>query len=331
MTAPANNIPRAVELLRQGRLVAFPTETVYGLGADATNPAAIDLIYQTKGRPSTNPLIVHVADVETARRFVAEWPIEAQRLAERFWPGPLTLVLPKRSIPDNVTAGLQTVGLRVPNHPLALSLLRAFGGPLAAPSANRSTHISPTTARHVRDEFPTSVSDEPSLILDGGPCDVGIESTVLDLTSSPPIVLRSGRVSVADLGAIIGQVQMRQTVKAPESPTKSPGQHERHYAPRTPAYRFETSQRGLISPDAPDGRKNGMVVLSPLVVFKKWGSIIAMPNDPQWYARELYGVLRELDEMDLSGIYVELPPDAPEWTAVRDRLIRATTPLPGTT
>ena len=331
MTAPQNDIPRAVELLRQGRLVAFPTETVYGLGADATNPAAIDLIYKTKGRPSTNPLIVHVADVDTARRFVAHWPPEAQKLSQRFWPGPLTLVLPKRSIPDNVTAGLPTVGLRVPNHPLALELLRAFGGPLAAPSANRSTHISPTTTPHVRDEFPAATSQEPSLILDGGPCDVGIESTVLDLTSSPPTVLRPGKVSIAELESIVGPVQMRQTVEHTQSPARSPGQHERHYAPSTPAYRFATSQRGLINPDAPDGRKNGMVILSPLVVFKKWGPIIAMPNDPPWYGRELYGVLRELDDMNLASIYVELPPDVPQWSAIRDRLIRATKPLSQTT
>jgi L-threonylcarbamoyladenylate synthase len=236
------------------------------------------------------------------------------------------LVLPKTSsIPQNVTAGLNTLAIRVPKHPLALELLRAFAGPLAAPSANRSTHVSPTTAQHVRDEFANS--PEPSLTLDGGSCDVGIESTVLDLTSSPPVVLRPGRISLADLQATIGLVQMRDAPIVADSPAKSPGQQERHYAPHTPAYCFETSQRGLINPDAPDGGKNGIVILSPLVVFKKWERIIAMPNDPQWYARELYGVLRELDGMDLAAIYVELPPDLPQWTAIRDRIVRATKPV----
>jgi L-threonylcarbamoyladenylate synthase len=335
-----HDIGRAVEILRRGGLVAFPTETVYGLGADATNPHAIDLIYRTKGRPATNPLIVHVADVETARRFVADWPEFAQKLAERFWPGPLTLVLPKRLsgsnrdvIPDSATAGRATLAIRVPGHPVALELLRAFGGPLAAPSANKSTRVSATTAQHVRDEFPDSIAaggtrGEPSLILDGGPCEVGIESTVLDLTTSSPTILRPGRSSIGELGAILGAVALREGGIGEATPAKSPGQHEIHYAPVTAAYRFETSQRGLIHPDAADGRENGMVVLSPLVILKKWGSIIAMPREPSWYAREIYGILRELDDMGLAAIYLEMPPDTPDWAAVRDRLLRATKPFP---
>ncbi|MDB5323820.1 MAG: translation factor [Phycisphaerales bacterium] len=323
-------IPRAITLLKQGRLVAFPTETVYGLGADAANPRAIDLIYQTKGRPSTNPLIIHVAYVEIAKRYVAHWPAIATELADHFWPGPLTLILPKNHvIPDNATAGLPTIALRVPNHPLARELLRAFDGPLAAPSANRSTRVSPTTAKHVRDEFPDSPAawgiegNEPAMILDGGACSVGIESTVLDLTGPTPMILRPGQVTVADLEPIIGPVSFRQTILAPNTAAASPGQHEIHYAPRTPAFYFTTAQRGLIHPE-----EHGIVVLSPLRVFKDWEKIVAMPNDPIEYAQHLYAVLRKLDTMKLRALYIEIPPDRPEWAAIRDRLTRAATPLP---
>jgi L-threonylcarbamoyladenylate synthase len=323
-------IPRAVSLLKQGRLVAFPTETVYGLGADATNPRAIDLIYQTKGRPSTNPLIVHIAYVAIAKRYVADWPAIATQLADHFWPGPLTLILPKNDlIADNATAGLRTVALRVPNHPLARELLRAFDGPLAAPSANRSTRISPTTAQHVRDEFPDSPAaygtegNEPAMILDAGACSVGIESTVLDLTTATPTILRPGVVTLADLEPIIGPVDFRATVSDPTAPAASPGQQETHYAPRTPAYTFTTAQRGLVHPE-----DNGIVVLSPLRVFKDWEKIIAMPNDPVEYAQRIYAVLRKLDAMKLRAIYIEIPPDRPEWAAIRDRLTRATRSLP---
>jgi L-threonylcarbamoyladenylate synthase len=327
--ACVSEIERAAELLKQGRLVAFPTETVYGLGADATNPLAIEAIYRTKGRPSTNPLIVHVASVEVARRYAAEWPERAQRLAERFWPGPLTIVLPKRLvIPDNATAGLPTVGLRVPGHPQAMELLRAFDGPLAAPSANRSTRVSPTTARHVREEFPQSeaaggaAGDEPAMILDGGACDVGIESTVLDLTPPIPVILRPGCVTAAELEAVIGAVRTRSGSVDESTAVASPGQHHVHYAPHTPTYRFETSQRGVITPDG-----HGIVALSPLRVFEEWGPIVAMPNDPDEYAQHLYAVLRRLDGAGLRAIYVEMPPDRPEWAAVRDRLMRATRPM----
>lgn len=322
-------IARAVELLKQGRLVAFPTETVYGLGADATNPAAIARIYQTKGRPSTNPLIVHVADADMAKRYVTDWPDAASHLAARFWPGPLTLILPKNDlIPQLATANLPNVALRVPNHPLALELLRTFNGPLAAPSANRSTHVSPTTAQHVLDEFAYSAAAgeegdrDPLMILDGGPCRVGIESTVLDLTVSPPVILRPGGISPADLEPVIGPVTVRSAIVQSSSPAASPGQQETHYAPQTPLFRFETSQRGLIRPE-----NHGIVVLSPLHIFKKWDSIIAMPNDPTDYAKHLYAVLRELDDMGLKAIFIEVPPDEAKWTAIRDRLIRASVPL----
>jgi L-threonylcarbamoyladenylate synthase len=325
-----SDIERAVAFLRQGRLVAFPTETVYGLGADATNERAVGRIYATKGRPGTNPLIVHVASIDVARRYAAEWPEAAQRLAERFWPGPLTIVMPKAtSIPGNVSAGLNTVGLRVPNHPLALELLRAFDGAMAGPSANRSTRVSPTTARHVREEFPLSAAagfdeaNEPAMILDGGPCGVGIESTVLDLSGATPTILRPGRVTPADLEPLIGRVVVRGGSSDPATPAASPGQHDVHYAPTTPTYRFETAQRGIITPDG-----HGIVVVSPLREFHEWGPIVAMPNDPGEYAQHLYAVLRRLDASELRAIFVEMPPDVPAWGAVRDRLMRATRVMP---
>src|SRR5947199_1722271 len=182
-------VQAAIVALRAGGLVAFPTETVYGLGADATNAEAVAKIFAAKGRPSTNPLIVHVADVPTARRYAAEWNDAAQALAAAWWPGPLTLVLRKNPvIVDAATAGRPTVALRVPDHPLALRLLQLFGGPVAAPSANKSNHVSPTTAGHVREEL----GDAVDVVLDGGPCSVGIESTVVDLTGKRPVVLRPG-------------------------------------------------------------------------------------------------------------------------------------------
>jgi L-threonylcarbamoyladenylate synthase len=316
-------IDEAVQLLCAGRLVAFPTETVYGLGADATSAEAVRRIFAAKGRPPTNPLIVHVADIESAKRYTTGWSDAAQTLAAAWWPGPLTLVLPKHpSIVDEATAGLAAVGLRVPDHPVALDLLRAFGGAVAAPSANRSNHVSPTTAQHVRDELGGGVD----LILDGGPCAIGIESTVLDLTGDIPKILRPGGVSRKQLEFILGRVEEPGLVASATRASTSPGQLAVHYAPNTPAVRFETSQRGLIHPQT-DAQANGIVVLSPLKIFTKWGPIVAMPNDPPEYAKHLYAVLRELDGMRLRTLFVEMPPDEPEWAAIRDRLRRATVPL----
>jgi L-threonylcarbamoyladenylate synthase len=312
----------AVDMLRSGGLVAFPTETVYGLGADATNAQAIARIYAAKGRPSTNPLIVHVADATIGRRYATTWPEAAAKLANEFWPGPLTLVLPKSpEIVDAVTAGRGTVGLRVPDHPLAVELLGAFDGPIAAPSANKSNRISPTTAQHVRDEL----GDAVDLILDGGPCSVGIESTVLDLSGDTPTILRPGGVSRERIESIIGRVIVARQIMENE-PAMSPGQHPTHYAPRTPAWRFETSQRGKIQVEI-GGAKCGLVVVSPMDTVKKWEHIVALSCKPEVYARHLYEVLRELDAMDLAAIFIEIPPDEPQWAAVRDRIIRATEPF----
>jgi L-threonylcarbamoyladenylate synthase len=292
---------RAVAILRAGGLVAFPTETVYGLGADATNASAVRRIFGVKGRPSTNPLICHVPDAAVAQRYVRDWPPAALRLSAAFWPGPLTLVLPKTDdIPHEVTAGRDTVALRAPNHPLTLMLLRILDRPLAGPSANKSSHISPTTAQHVRDEL----GDEVGMILDGGACDVGIESTVLDLVGPRPTILRPGGVTREQIETLIGPVEVFAGAIDPAVAAASPGQHEKHYAPRTPAYRFEAADRARLN-----------------------GAILELNADAATYARTFYARLRELDQSGSAAIYVEMPPDLPEWTAVRDRILRATQPL----
>lgn len=319
-------VAKAADVLRAGGLVAFPTETVYGLGADATNEAAVAKVFAVKGRPATNPLIVHVADARAAGWYAAVWPEKAERLAKAFWPGPLTIVLPRRTdmpkpIVPIVTAGLASVGLRCPDHPLAYALLMGSDLPLAAPSANRSNRVSPTTAQHVRDEL----GDDVDMILDGGPCRVGIESTVIDL-SGPPAILRPGGISRERIEDIIGPVQMGHHASDEHTASTSPGQLPVHYAPRTPAFRFDITQRALIHPET-GGKKNGMLVMGS-GAFKEWGTIVAMPRDPEQYARQLYRLLREFDVMDLNAIYIEMPPDDPAWVAVRDRLIRATKPLP---
>jgi L-threonylcarbamoyladenylate synthase len=317
-------LTEAVKILRRGGLVAFPTETVYGLGADATNSAAVGKIFAAKGRPATNPLIVHVADEGVAQRYAKHWPAAAQRLAARFWPGPLTLVVPKSdAIVQEATAGLGTVGLRAPDHPLALALLRAFDGPVAAPSANRSTRISPTTAQHVRDEL----GDAVDLVLDGGRCPVGIESTVLDLSGVMPLILRPGAVTAEMIEGEIGQVGHFSGVREVGQPAASPGQQEIHYSPLTPAYRYEAA-------DLPrakrwmNGRTGPMAWLTlSTTTAGHTGPALPMPADPAEYARMLYSTLRDLDRLGLSGILIEMPPALPEWVAVRDRLCRAARPL----
>ena len=333
------DIQRAAELLRAGGLVAFPTETVYGLGADATSAAAVAKIFAAKGRPSTNPLIVHAADAATARRFAADWPLAASRLAEHYWPGPLTLVLPKSAtIVPAVTAGLDTVGLRVPDHPLALSLLKQFAGPVAAPSANRSNRVSPTTADHVRDEL----GDAVDVILDGGPCRVGIESTVLDLTTPRPTILRPGGVSREQIEAVIGSVDAggvgpHAQVGSGSSPARSPGLQPVHYAPRTPAFRFESNRREELQAEL-EGAKNRPIAALFLGLADTLvgtldddrtapGGAFFMPADARGYARWLYQALRMADEEGVEQIWIEMPPDRPEWAAVRDRVTRATQPL----
>ena len=316
-------VDTAVNILRRGGLVAFATETVYGLGADATNSMAVRKIFAAKGRPPTNPLIVHIADAPSARRFTTRWTDEAEQLAARFWPGPITLVLPKAlTIVDEVTAGRGSVGLRVPNHPLALQLLRAFDGPMAAPSANRANHVSPTRAEHVRSEL----GDAVDLVLDGGPCAVGIESTVIDLTGDRPQILRPGGISRQQIEAVIGPVNVFCGSVDLSVAAASPGQGIKHYSPVTPTFHFEIVQRTEVI--------NALLATSPIVMLGSAGGswpstvrTITMPADPAAYARQLYQTLRSCDEQTSTAIYIELPPDEPQWLAIRDRLLRAASPL----
>ena len=326
------DLKRAAELIQAGRLVAFPTETVYGLGADATNAAAVRRIFAAKGRPGTNPLIVHVSDAQVAERYATRWPREAQKLSSQFWPGPLTLVVFKSvAIVSEATAGRETVGLRSPDHPLALSLLRAFDGPVAAPSANRSNRTSPTTADHVRSELGDSVD----LILDGGPCQVGIESTVLDLTTSKPTILRPGAVTRGQIEALIGQVDLAIGQADDSHSAKSPGQHAIHYSPLTPAYRFDSGQADRVI-EWLVAHPNDAAALVGLKTWDRFSGLRStswpihferMDSDPAEYARALYATLHRLDAAGLRAIFIEMPPDEPRWAAVRDRLTRATLPL----
>jgi L-threonylcarbamoyladenylate synthase len=335
---------RAAEILRSGGVVVFPTETVYGLGADASNPAAVRRVFAIKGRPATNPLIVHVADAVAARGCVSEWPEAAQRLADRFWPGPLTIVLPKGAgIVDEVTAGGPTVGVRVPDHPLALEMLRDFArvkevrgsGTLgsrgdaaiygvAAPSANRSNHVSPTRAQHVRDDL----GDAVDMVLDGGPCGVGIESTVLSLASPVPTVLRPGGVSVEELADVLGEIRV--PGGSDSGAASSPGRQERHYSPSV--------RTALLSPEnlTPLLQDVGALGGLGVAVLAMKGSaavdhlrrvdallLKVMPPTPEEYAERLYATLRNVEAQAVESIWIEVPPDQPQWRAVRDRILRA--------
>jgi L-threonylcarbamoyladenylate synthase len=335
-------IDRAAQLLRAGRLVAFPTETVYGLGANALDAEAVARIYAVKRRPGTSPLIVHVASIEMAKSLVANWPEIADRLTRRFWPGPLTLVLPKarvgadvfvrpaerssaavssRTIPLIVTAGLSTVGLRMPAHPVALALIRAAGVPLAAPSANRFTELSPTTAQHVR----RSLGSDVDFILDGGPCQVGIESTVLSLAEpglnelglqeQGPVLLRPGGISREELEAVVGPIASAYEVRSGAHP--APGMHPRHYSPRTPLY---LATNGKL-PDQGQGQGLYLQHLHPPSAANV--TIHQMPQSAGAYAAALYEALHQADAGNYNWIAVDSPPPTPQWEAIHDRLRRA--------
>jgi L-threonylcarbamoyladenylate synthase len=292
-------IERAAELIRAGRLVAFPTETVYGLGANALDPAAVRRIFEAKGRPETSPLIVHVDSLGMARSLASVWPAQADVLAARHWPGPLTLVVPKKTIvPDEVTAGLGSVGLRMPAHPMALELIRLSGVPIAAPSANRFMQLSPTSAEHVR----RSLGDGVDLVLDGGSTPVGIESTVLSLVGEPTL-LRPGMISREEIESLIGPVSIGGQPGAGAHP--SPGMHQRHYSPLTPLL--------LV--------RGGALPTKGLGVYLKHGE--SMPGNARDYAAALYAKLHQLDQQGYDWIAVEEPPGEPEWAGIGDRLRRA--------
>ena len=295
----AIGIAEAAARIRAGDVVAFPTETVYGLGANALDSEAVRKVFELKGRPQTSPLIVHVSSVEMARSVVAGWPPLAEELAARFWPGPLTLVLPKKNIiPDIVTAGLPTVGVRMPDHPLALALIEQAGVPIAAPSANRFTAVSPTTAEHVRAAFGDAVP-----VLDGGAAKVGIESTVVAIENGKLKLLRPGMISLGEL---------EQQAAGPGAHA-APGMHARHYSPRTPVLLVEHPR------ELPDR--------AGAYLFRKKSGIVSrcirMPASPAEYGARLYAALHELDQEGWPWIGVELPPHTPEWAAIRDRLERA--------
>jgi len=301
--------------------VAFPTETVYGLGADASNPAAVKKIFAAKGRPADHPVIVHIADMSELKHWAAEVPRAAWLLAEKFWPGPLTMVL-KRSphVNDLISGGQNSIGLRVPGHAVAQQLLKAFGGGIAAPSANKFGRLSPTTAEHVREELGNAVE----MVLDGGPCDVGIESTIVDLTRDPPAILRPGRVSAQQIADAL-LVPLGES--AADRP-RVPGSLASHYAPRAPLK--------LVQPDEIENYVRRQVVQPPVAVVARRGrprdSKVALwqvaPETPEEYARLLYASLRRLDDAGCRLIVVEALPLLPEWAAVRDRLDRAATPDP---
>lgn len=304
-------VRRAAHILRAGGLVAFPTETVYGLGADAANEKAVARLYAVKRRPADHPVIIHFAAAQAAFDWAREVPDAARKLVQKFWPGPLTLILKRsRQARDFITGAQDTVGLRVPSHPVAQELLRLFDGAIAAPSANRFGLVSPTTAAHVRDDLGKDVD----LVLEGGASDVGIESTIVDLSGATPVLLRPGHISKAEIEALIGAVGEKDAT----SPRHSGGL-VRHYAPRTPAKMVPTY--------ALDKEisvfENRVAVLAFSRPDERVDFWLRMPRDPHAYAQRLYAALRELDTAGCARILVEAPPDAPEWDAVRDRLRRA--------
>jgi len=314
-------IDYAVQLLRQGRLVAFPTETVYGLGADAGNPDAVRRIFAAKGRPADHPLIVHIAGPEALTDWAASVPEAARQLAAHFWPGPLALVLNKKPcVPMEVTGGQNTVALRVPNHPVALRLLQAFGGGIAAPSANRFCRISPTQASHVAEEL----GDTVDLILDGGACQVGVESTIVDLSGDRPRLLRPGHITRLDIEAVL-QTELLMPMPAESSQMRAPGMMAVHYAPTTLAMRCPPSELCAgIQALTTAGKRIGVLAYrhpqteSPLI------HVIRMPRQADEYAQALYASLRELDRLQPDMILVEQPPETAAWQAINDRLRKAT-------
>lgn len=290
--------------------MAFPTETVYGLGANALDAAAVARIFEAKGRPDTSPVIAHVSDWDMATTVAASWPDTARLLAQKFWPGPLTLVLPKTpAVPDIVTAGLSTVGVRMPAHPVALALIAAAQVPVAAPSANRFTHLSPTTAEHVR----LGLGNRVDFILDGGPCEVGIESTVLSLAGAVPVLLRPGGISRQQIEDLIGAIS--QAEHAHEGAHPSPGMHPRHYSPRTSLFLAKEGQVPRL------GRGAYLQINHPPI--GNVSEVIAMPSGAAEYAARLYSVLHDLDARGFDWIAVETPHAGVEWEAVLDRLRRA--------
>lgn len=334
----AEYIAQAASLLRQGKLVAFPTETVYGLGADALNPEAVQQIFVAKGRPLSDPLIVHIADESTLKQLVTAIPADAWQLARAFWPGPLTLILPAAAhVPKVVTAGLANVAIRMPRHPVALALIRATGSPIAAPSANRFMHVSPTTAQHVLADLHGRIP----FILDGGPCIVGVESTVLDLCSQPPTILRPGGVSLEALRAIVPGVQLSSQQQPPttahheQQALQSPGQMLIHYAPKVPAFLFEGTTAAIhtamlreIQQRQAQQQQLGLLLADEdLATFQESGAHIYTLGSiqaPEQIAARLYAGLRTLEDTGAQLILCRSFEEIGLGLAIRDRLLKAT-------
>jgi L-threonylcarbamoyladenylate synthase len=314
-------VRQAAALLRSGQVVALPTETVYGLAANAFDAGAVARIYGAKGRPAHNPIIIHVASLDLARQCVSDWPPLADKLAAAFWPGPLTLVLPRSArIPDIVTAGGQTVGVRWPSHPFIQAVIRACGFPLAAPSANISNQLSPTNASHVS----KTLGDKVPLIIDGGQSQVGIESTVLDISVSPPRLLRPGMIHEQSLLAVTGELNVG---PASSQILKSPGQLLKHYAPRARLvmlpWKDDSEFKAQSSRFKAQGSKVHVVAHTHIPSVGDRARVSIIPHDPEAFARALYAELHQCDEAGAELIIVEALPESPEWNAIRDRLNRA--------
>lgn len=318
---------RAAALLRAGHLVALPTETVYGLAANALDPAAVAQVFRVKGRPADNPLIVHVSDLTMARRCAREWPTAAERLAKAFWPGPLTLVLPRSpEIPDVVTAGGETVGIRWPSHPLIQAVIRKCGFPLAAPSANRSNRLSPTTATHVRKDLGHRIP----LIVDGGPAHVGIESTVVDLTEAAARILRPGMIHEAALAAVVGTLA---TGPGPAAQRlRSPGLLPRHYCPRARleiwSWENDADLAARVKESGVEAARLHILAHTHVPAGGPFQRVAVIPRDPEAFARALYAELHACDDAGAERIVVEAVPHAPEWSGLADRLRRAASSHP---
>ncbi len=316
-------VKRAVELLRAGEIVALPTETVYGLAANALNASAVEKIYKAKGRPKHNPIIVHVASLEMARDCTTIWPEPANKLAKAFWPGPLTMVLPRsKKIPGTVTAGGETVGIRWPSHPFMQAVIRECGFPLAAPSANRASEISPTNAEHVR----KNLGEIIPLIVDGGQSQVGIESTVVDLTATPPQVLRPGMIHVESLVATVGEVRSQKS-EARSQKLKSPGLLRKHYAPKAKlivlSWRDDTDLEKQIADRQSPIADCHVISHTKIPSGENFGRVSVIPHDAEAFARAIYAELHRCDEAGARLIVVEAVPSTFEWRAIADRLNRA--------
>jgi L-threonylcarbamoyladenylate synthase len=305
-------IQQAAQTLKSGGLVAFPTETVYGLGADALNPEAVSQVFLAKGRPFGHPLIVHLSDIKQLEQWARDISSQALTLAQHFWPGPLTLVFNKqKQVLDEITGSQETIGLRIPSHAVAQALLKAFGGGIAAPSANRFTRLSPTTAAAVYEEL----GDKVDVILDGGTCAVGLESTIVDVSSQQVKILRPGMISSAMISEVLGQEVLLDT----QSHIKTPGRHMLHYAPMTPVLIVSIDEMNDVMRQFKNNHESAVCLSRTDVDWPEY-DVIRMPQQPQSYAQALYHTLRGLDQRQFQRIVIESVPDTTAWEAIRDRL-----------